>query len=68
MTDKLQARTPGERVAAYRKRRAEQGIVRADVYAHVDDIKAVKRYAARLMTRREKAAKTGKTYEWEMNL
>lgn len=44
--------TATERVAALRQRRAEQGLVRLDLYVHPDDHAAVKAVAQALTQRR----------------
>lgn len=48
--------TPLQRTQALRERRAELGLTRLEVYAHPDDHEQIKKLAARLRRKREKAA------------
>lgn len=48
----MPAKTATERVAALRKRRQEQGLVRLEVYAHLQDHGRIKRYAKRINSQR----------------
>ena len=57
---KTAAKTTAERVAALRQRRAEQGLVRMDLYVHPDDHDAVFAYTAKLLAQRLKAAEAKK--------
>ena len=53
----LTAKTPAERKAEERQRRAESGLVRLELYAHPGDIDAIKELAAKLQRKREKKPK-----------
>lgn len=50
----MTAKTGAERVAETRAKREAQGLKRIEVYAHPDDIAAVKAYAAKLTAKRLK--------------
>ena len=54
----MTARTVTERVAALRKRRAELGQTRLDVYAHPEDHPAIKAVVAKLNRKRAKPPPT----------
>lgn len=54
-------KTATARVAALRQRRAEQGLVRLDLYVHPDDHTAVKAVAQALTQRRSSNAKLTQT-------
>lgn len=51
------AKTTAARVAELRQRRADLGLTRLELYAHPDDHEAIKKLAAKLQRRRERAAK-----------
>lgn len=53
----MNAKTPSQRKAAERQRRAEAGLVRLEVYAHPDDHEAIKALAAKLQRKREREQK-----------
>ena len=57
----MNPKTPTQRVAELRQRRAEQGLTRLDVYAHPDDHAAIKILADKLTKRRLTKAKTNRT-------
>jgi hypothetical protein len=57
----MKPKTPTQRVAELRQRRAEQGLTRLDVYAHPDDHAAIKILAEKLTKRRLTKAKTNRT-------
>jgi hypothetical protein len=44
-----------ERVEQFRTRRADMGIVRTEVYVHIDDQEAVKAFVRQLNAKREEA-------------
>lgn len=48
----MTAKTPAERKADERQRRADAGLVRLEVYAHPDDHAAIKELAAKLQRKR----------------
>lgn len=50
-------KTTATRVAELRRRRADLGLTRLEVYVHPDDHEAVKALAAKLQRKRERAAK-----------
>lgn len=52
----MTARSPSERKAAERKRRSDAGLVRLELYAHPDDLAAIKALAERLQRKRVKAS------------
>ena len=53
----MTAKTPAERKAEERQRRAKSGLVRLELYAHPGDIEAIKELAAKLQRKREKKPK-----------
>lgn len=53
----MTSKSVSERVAALRERAAALGLKRLEIYAHPEDWVAIKALAARLLKRREKAAK-----------
>lgn len=55
--NKLSAKTPAQRKADERQRRADAGLVRLEVYAHPDDHEAIKALAAKLQRKREREQK-----------
>lgn len=48
------ARTTTQRVSALRQRREALGLKRLELYAHEDDHKPIKDYAAKLQRKRER--------------
>lgn len=51
----MNAKTTAERVQALRSRRDAMGLTRVEVYAHPDDVEAVKKYAAKKRKARMKS-------------
>jgi hypothetical protein len=56
----MTAKTPTQRVAKMRADREKQGVKRLELYAHDEDIKTIKAYAAKLSERRARAEKRAK--------
>lgn len=54
----MTAKPVAARVAALRKRRAELGLVRVEVYVHPDDREAVTALVTKLRRARERSVKT----------
>lgn len=54
----MTAQTAAQRKAAERVRRTAAGLVRLELYAHLDDHAAIKALAAKLQRRRDKAKKS----------
>lgn len=54
------AKTTAARVAELRRRRADLGLTRLELYAHPDDHEAIKSLAAKLQRKLERLSKQGK--------
>ena len=51
----MTAQTPAQRKAAERQHRKEAGLVRLELYVHPEDREAIRSYAAKMASKREKA-------------